>query len=162
MNLLEQYDDNKNAIINPSNMVEKVPNMPKTAIACFSHVLFEKIIAGGKCQKIAEINNTNMLKDIYEIEYENKRFALFMLSVGAPAAVNDLEDIHAMGVERFIIFGNCGVLDKNIEDCGIIIPTKALRDEGTSYHYLKSSESIELNKKYRKEFKERSCGWNNC
>ena len=29
-----------------------------------------------------------------------------------------------MGARRFILLGNCGVLDKRIEDCGIIIPTK--------------------------------------
>ena len=117
MILLEEYDENKEAIINPSDMIDKVDNMPEVAIACFSHVLFDKIIAGGKCVKIAEIHNTNMNKDIYEIEYNNIRFALFLMGVGAPAAATDLEDLHAMGVKKFIVFGNCGVLDKNIEDC---------------------------------------------
>ena len=58
------------------------------------------------------------------------------------------------GVDTFIIFGNCGVLDKKIEDCSIIIPNKAFRDEGTSYHYLQDSESIEMNKKYKNLFKQ--------
>ena len=40
-----------------------------------------------------------------------------------------------MGSKKHILLGNCGVIDKSIEDCGIIIPTSALRDEGTSYHY---------------------------
>ena len=60
----------------------------------------------------------------------------------------------AMGSKRIILLGNCGVLDKSIEDCGIIIPTSALRDEGTSYHYAKASDTIEVNKKYKEEFKE--------
>lgn len=45
------------------------------------------------------------------------------------------------------------MLDKNIEDCSIIIPNKAFRDEGISYHYLPESESVELNKEYRELFK---------
>ncbi len=154
MILLEEYDDNKKAVINPSDMVNKVDNMPNVAIACFSHILFDKIVSGGKCMKIAEIHNTNMDKNVYEIEYNGCRFALFLIGVGAPAAVTDLEDIHAMGVNKFIVFGNCGVLDKNIADCGIIIPNKALRSEGTSFHYMPPSVSIDLNKKYTKEFKE--------
>ena len=46
------------------------------------------------------------------------------------------------------------MLDKNIEDCGIIIPTAAIRDEGTSYHYMKSGDMLAVNHLYREEFKE--------
>lgn len=152
MNLLEEFDKEKIAVINPCDIVKKVENMPEIGIACFSHILFNNIVAGGKCIKIAEIHNTNMNKDVYEIEYSGCRFALFLIGVGAPAAVTDLEDLHAMGVKKFIVFGNCGVLDSSIEDCGIIIPSKALRDEGTSFHYMTPSVDIDLNKKYKAEF----------
>ena len=40
------------------------------------------------------------------------------------------------------------MLDKSIEDCGIIIPTRAIRDEGTSYHYAPAADHIEVNRKY--------------
>ena len=65
----------------------------------------------------------------------------------------DIEELNVNGVDTYIIFGNCGVLDKSIEDCSIIVPNKAFRDEGISYHYLPESESIELNKKYVELFK---------
>ncbi len=57
-----------------------------------------------------------------------------------------------MGAKRIILLGNCGVLDKSIEDCGIIIPTKAIRDEGTSYHYAPASDYIQVNKSYGELF----------
>jgi uridine phosphorylase len=57
-----------------------------------------------------------------------------------------------MGVKRIILLGNCGVLDSNIRDCGIIIPTKAIRDEGTSYHYAPAADYTDVNKKYVDEF----------
>lgn len=63
------------------------------------------------------------------------------------------EEIIAMGSKRLILLGNCGVLDKRIEDCGIIIPIKAVRDEGTSYHYAKPCDTIDVNHNYRDEFK---------
>lgn len=154
MNLLEEFDNNKIAIINPNDMHKKIENMPEIAIACFSYVLFDKIVAGGKCIKIAQIHNTNGYKEIYEIEYKNRKFALFLMSVGAPSAVLDIEDICAMGVKKFIVFGNCGVLDSSIGDCSIIIPNNALRDEGTSFHYMSPSRKVEMNKKYVSEFKE--------
>ena len=59
-----------------------------------------------------------------------------------------------MGAKRIILLGNCGVLDKSIEDCGIIIPTKAIRDEGTSYHYAPPADYIDVNRKYIPEFLE--------
>ena len=152
--MLCRFDNDKEAIINPWNMVDKVKNMPDIAIACFSRTLFDKVVTGFDGKEIARLRNTNGDNIIYEINYKDKKFALFMMSVGAPAAVNDLEDIHAMGCNKFIIFGNCGVLDKEIDDCAIIIPNEAIRDEGVSYHYIEESDTIKVNKKYVLEFKE--------
>ena len=153
MILLEEFDENKKAVINSSMVVEKIDGMPEVAIACFSHNLFNSIVAGGKCVKIGELHNTSEDKDIYEIDYKGHKFALFKMGVGAPVAAVDIEDVHTMGANKFIVFGNCGVLDDKIEDCGVIIPTGALRDEGTSFHYAKPSRMIALNKKYNSEFK---------
>ena len=154
MILLEEFDTNKRAIINAFDVHEKVDGMPEVAIACFSFKLFDKIVAGGKCVKITELHNTGEHKDVYEIEYNDHRFALFKIGVGAPVAVGDIEDMYALGVKKFIVFGNCGVLDNSIDDCSIIIPNKALRDEGTSFHYMEPSRSVDLNNKYVLEFKE--------
>ena len=41
-----------------------------------------------------------------------------------------------------------------IDDCMVIIPDRALRDEGTSFHYMAPSRDIQLNKRYVSEFKE--------
>lgn len=54
---------------------------------------------------------------------------MFKSMVGEPLCVGQYEEIIAMGSKRLILLGNCGVLDKRIEDCGIIIPIKAVRDE---------------------------------
>ena len=45
-------------------------------------------------------------------------------------------------MEKTGAFGTCGVLDRDIEATSIIIPTAALRDEGTSYHYLPASDEV--------------------
>ena len=46
------------------------------------------------------------------------------------------------------------MLDSKIEDCSIIIPTKAFRDEGTSYHYHEASDMIDIDLKYESTFLE--------
>ena len=41
--------------------------------------------------------------------------------------------------------------DEDFEENEFVIPTKAIRDEGTSLHYLPASESIELTSKFVKQ-----------
>lgn len=151
--MLYKFDSEYDAVINPGDIVDKVDNIPKVAIACFSKKLFDKIVEGAKCISIAKLSSTNGEKNIYELEYNKKRLTLFQIGVGAPLASAELEEIHAMGCDKFIIFGNCGVLDKNIDDCSIIIPNEAIRDEGVSYHYVEANDTIKVNKKYKEEFK---------
>ena len=50
-----------------------------------------------------------------------------------------------MGAEKLVLFGTCGVLDEDIKETSIIIPSHALRDEGTSFHYVEASDEIAVN-----------------
>ena len=52
-----------------------------------------------------------------------------------------------MGIKNFLLVGCCGCLDKNIEEYSIIIPTSAIRDEGTSYHYAPKYDETKINSK---------------
>ena len=56
-----------------------------------------------------------------------------------------LEDLIAFGMKKLVLFGTCGVLDEDIKETSIIVPHTAIRDEGTSYHYLPASDEIEVN-----------------
>lgn len=40
------------------------------------------------------------------------------------------------------MFGNCGILNEEIANGKIIVPTAAIRDEGTSYHYIEAADEI--------------------
>lgn len=153
--LLEEYDYCRNAVIDPEMCVKgKIDNYPEITISCFSHHLFEAMVAFFEPEEIARVGGANGKQPIYAVEYKGKRFAFFESRVGEPACIGDFEDMIAMGLRKLILFGNCGVLDRTIEDCGIIIPTKALRDEGSSYHYAPPADSITVNHKYRHLFHE--------
>ncbi len=150
--ILEEFDENRVSIFNPEDLENKVLDFPKVGITCFSKKLMDRYIEIFKGEKISEISNANGRIPIYKIIYKNQEIALFMSRVGAPACIVAYEEVMAQGLEKLIMFGTCGVLDKNIEDLAIIIPTSAIRDEGTSYHYKKSSEEISVNAKYKNEF----------
>ena len=60
------------------------------------------------------------------MRYNNKEIVLFNAGISVAWISADIEELNVNGVDTFIIFGNCGVLDKSIEDCSIIIPNKAI------------------------------------
>ena len=159
--LLEEFDFDKSAVIEPWFVHQPVEGFPETVISIFHHTLFLRIAEFLGGVKIADTKDVDGHWPVYEVKYKEKRFALYKARLGAPACVGSFEDLIPMGAKRIILLGNCGVLDKAIEDCGIIIPTKAIRDEGTSYHYAPPSDYIDVNKKYIPEFIEvlNACGY---
>ena len=150
--LLTEFDGSKQAVINPDMMFRKVPDFPETLVSVFSHQLFKAVLdfLGGKV--IAETADVDGIWPVYEVTYKGKRFAFYKARLGAPACVGCFEDVIPMGVKRIILLGHCGVLDSNIRACGIIIPTKAIRDEGTSYHYAPAADYIDVNKRFVNDF----------
>ncbi len=126
--------------------------LPKVAVGVFSRHLFEDVIEKFSCLEVGYISCANLERNVYIIKYKDVEVTFFMAGVGGPLIAADIEELHSAGVEKFIIFGNCGVLDASIEDCSIIIPTLGFRDEGTSYHYLPDSETMKMNPKYIDDF----------
>lgn len=122
--------------------------LPKVAVAVFSRHLFEDVIQKFNCREVGYISCANFERNVYILTYNTIDITFFMAGVSGPWISADIEELRMQGVEKFIIFGNCGVLDSKIEDCSIIIPTKAFRDEGVSYHYVEASDEIEINPKY--------------
>ena len=150
--ILEDFDECRTSTFDPDEVYNVIPNFPKIGITCFSKKLLDRFVEIFNGEQIAEYSNANGKVPIYKIVYENIEIALFMSLVGAPACIASYEEILAMGLEKLIMFGTCGVLDRNIEDLAIIIPTSAIRDEGTSYHYMKASDEISVNEKYIPDF----------
>ena len=150
--LLEEFDFDKSAVIEPWFVHQPVEGFPETVVSIFHHMLFQRIVDFLDGKVIAETKDVDGHWPVYEVNYKGKRFAMYKARLGAPACVGSFEDLIPMGAKRIILLGNCGVLDKSIEDCGIIIPTRAIRDEGTSYHYATPSDYIDVNRKYIPEF----------
>ena len=82
---------------------------------------------------------------------DNRIAAAQTFGLGAPAVAVMLEELAASGVERCIAIGVAGTLQDFITTGELIIPTTAIRDEGTSYHYhsadMRASPSEELSRR---------------
>jgi uridine phosphorylase len=62
--------------------------------------------------------------------------------IGAPMAAFVLEELIALGARTVVACGGAGVLDRTIDVGQLMIPTSAVRDEGTSFHYAPPSREI--------------------
>ncbi|HUF39256.1 MAG TPA: nucleoside phosphorylase [Anaerolineales bacterium] len=63
--------------------------------------------------------------------------------IGAPAAVFVLEWLAALGARTFTVVGFAGGLHERQRAGDLVVCTRALRDEGTSYHYLPPAQYAE-------------------
>ena len=151
--LLTEFDPNPDAVINPADIRSRIADFPKTVISIFNHTLFDRTVSILEGKQIAYYHDVDGVWPVYEASCRGRRFALVKARIGAASCVGSFEDVIEMGAERIILLGNCGVLDRKIEDCGIILPTRALRDEGTSYHYAPASDFIEVNRRHRALFR---------
>ena len=76
------------------------------------------------------------------VEYQGEKIVLCQAPLGASAAVQNMDSLIACGVEKIVCAGSCGAL-LDLPENTFLVPVKALRDEGTSYHYLPPSRYTE-------------------
>ncbi len=75
---------------------------------------------------------------------------IWMRGIGSPHAAANMEEIIARGGRKFILVGTSG----GLQDFGIFLCERAIRDEGTSHHYIANSKYSYPSKKLSKEFEE--------
>ena len=130
------------ALFCPSDTTKPIKNFPEICVSTFSQNIIEIFASLDDTEKIAEIYTANGAVPVYKIRYKNTDIAFYLSRVGAPACVSGFEEVVAMGAGKFVLFGSCGVLDDDKTKDKIIIPVSAVRDEGTSYHYMAPSPEI--------------------
>ena len=75
--------------------------------------------------------------------YQGEEIVLCQAPVGAAPATQLLDWLIGYGVREIISTGSCGALEKFPEST-FLVPSKALRDEGTSYRYAPPSSIMEI------------------
>ena len=131
------------ALFSPYDTTKKVEHFPAICVSTFSETIIKKFSSLSDTKQIAELYTANGVIPVYKIRYKGTDIAFYLSRVGAPACVVGFEEIIAMGAIKFVLFGSCGVLDDDRVKDKLIIPVSAVRDEGTSYHYIAPSPEIQ-------------------
>ncbi len=143
---IENSYKNSPEILKPEYVKEKYHKQYDTIIITFQSKVLPGLLENKLVTKLNDVffGSSFAKYDIYELS--NHSNVLFFLSpIGASMAVGLLEEItYVFDIKNVIMYGTCGVLDKEITAGKIIVPTKAYRDEGTSYHYVPASDFIDI------------------
>ncbi|GAB4413362.1 MAG: nucleoside phosphorylase [Anaerolineales bacterium] len=136
-----EFDPARDAVIQPSQVV-KPADVPERCVLCFFREVLVGLEQGGQAQRVASLRSEIGEIPVYVVEVNGVRVAAFQPGVGAALGAGLLEEIIAMGCRKFIACGGAGVLRRDIAAGHLVVPTSAVRDEGTSYHYLAPAREV--------------------
>ena len=150
-----EFDTDQTAVISPTH--EKLDlKLPKKCVFAFLGGYIDEYAGKTETRKVSEFVSATKRYPIYVTTYRGEEIVLCQAPVGAAPAAQILDWLIGYGVRKIISAGSCGVLE-TFPESAFLVPHKALRDEGTSYHYAPPSRFIEISQKARKAIKETVC-----
>ena len=140
------------AILTPQQQLEfyktmgKYPTFagPKTLIMVVDKELFKNVLEDYETQQC-----DGTFSDVYFLT-DHPSTAIAKFGLTSPWNAFKLERAIAWGVTQVIFIGTACALQKDIAVGDLFICEKAIRDEGTSYHYLAYSKYVYPSKKMQK------------
>ena len=145
MSIIHSYDPVRTAAINPEDIHHLRERKLEVCIVNFSYKIMDALLENGLLELVEEeaIHYVSVHINVYAFKGTN--IGVVQTQVGAPFTAGIIEDMATkFSSKKFVIFGSCGGLDKEVTAGRLIVPTHAYRDEGLSYHYLPESDYIEL------------------
>lgn len=138
-----EFDPDVSAVIMPTH--EKLDlNLPKKAVFAFLGEHIDKYAKAHGAVQVGTFLSETKDYPIYVVKHKDTDVCLCQAPVGAAPAAQLMDWLIGYGVREIISGGCCGVLGDFAENV-FLVPYKALRDEGTSYHYMKPSRFVEIN-----------------
>ena len=135
-----EFDGETDAIIEPSKVIKPVEGIPERCVLPIYHTVIEGL--KGSLVHVKDIGTPMGPMPIYKIRHEATDVAVAHPGLGAPLCAGVMEEIIAFGCRKFIACGSAGVLDASLANGTVVVPSVAVRDEGTSYHYVSPGREI--------------------
>jgi uridine phosphorylase len=78
-----------------------------------------------------------------KIDVDGVAVGVIARTIGGPYAVLVAEQLAASGARVILGLTSAGQVSPNLKIPSLVVPTMALRDEGTSYHYLPAAKTVD-------------------
>ena len=137
-----EYDTDTSAVIMPDHE-HLAMKLPEKAVFAFLGEAVDRYAQKHNAKLAGHFESATKNYPVYIINVDGQQICLMQAPVGAPAATQIMDWMVSYGVNKIISAGSCGVL-VDLEEDLFLVPNKALRDEGTSYHYMPPSRFVEV------------------
>ena len=139
-----EFDDNPQAVIMPTHEGLDV-HLPEKCLYALLADEVDRFAKAVGAKQVATFVSATKTYPVYVLEHQGEEICLAQAPVGSAPAAQFMDWLIGYGVKKIISAGSCGVL-VDIEENAFLIPTKALRDEGASYHYVAPSRYMEVDR----------------
>ena len=144
------FDKHPHAVLEPNHDQEPFHFHPRLLSAFQPETEIDAFLVHHLHRTLGEFESCSFNPKIYEVQINNEFFTLCQAPLGAPAAVQLLEWLIAYGVEKVLTIGTAGAL-VDLPENAMLLPIRAIRDEGTSFHYMNPGQLVELDSIFLKE-----------
>lgn len=144
---LGEFDPERTAILEPHHIAGDL-NVPERVVLCF---FYDVLAARGAdpesgWTEIGARDLENGPRTIWQVGEGDDAVAVLNPGTGAPTSVTMLEVVIAAGARTVVAVGGAGALVDELALGQVVVPTEAIRDEGTSFHYREAERSLLLNR----------------
>ena len=136
-----EFDPARDAVLEPHLAIRRF-DLPPHVVLCFFRDATAAFVEELGGREIGQLASEMGSVPIFEVELAGRRVAVAQAGVGAPLAAAWLDELITLGGRAFIAAGGAGALVPDLAIGHVIVPTAAIRDEGTSYHYLPASREV--------------------
>ncbi|WP_256685381.1 nucleoside phosphorylase [Halococcus qingdaonensis] len=130
----------RDALITPKasiNYFDDDPDpVPESVVLCFHDGLFEHVV--NAYEGTAFDGESGYALDATDGQVGVVRVP----GIGAPVTALEMEELIVRGAERFLSLGHVGSLHSDVSLGDLVVVDRALRDEGTSHHYLEPAKYV--------------------
>ncbi len=139
------FDDETESIIDLSVFYGERKHVADKCMIVFSKEIYEYLLSHYECELVGQIGACNGNVPIYVLEYKGEKIAFYLTGIGSALASTDCYESHYItGATKYIMFGSCGSLNREVTTGKFIVPTESYRGEGASHYYAPSSDYITI------------------
>lgn len=116
--------------------------VPDAAVLCFFQEVLDAFVSRGEARRVGQLESEIGPHPLYVVGDGDLQVLVVHPGVGAPLAAGILEEVIALGCRRVVAVGGAGALRDDLVLGHAVVVDEAVRDEGTSFHYLSASRTV--------------------
>ena len=138
-----EHDPDRQALVNPRPRRGRSPS-PKCVVLCFFLEVIEELCGADRAKEVTAFKWEHGTHRLFALPTDRGTVGVLHPGVGAPMASGMLEAAIVSGGRYFVACGGAGAVIPGLALGHVVVPSAAVRDEGTSYHYLAPSRELDM------------------